>query len=237
MMEFNPISAPTSVLTAADRRIVLETGWLSQCSPGFQREILSLAAIREFAENEVLYRYGDPAEALYAVVSGAVRVAVPADDGQEFVVHRDEVGFWVGDLAMLSRQTRLVTVSATQPTRTLCVPAARILEMVRRDPANFREFYALSHENTRIALRIAANLAVTGTRQRIALRLLHITERRTDKSGWISISQAELAAMVAVSPATLQRELRRLVEGGIVELGYGRLRVLDRTRLASAAQT
>jgi Mn-dependent DtxR family transcriptional regulator len=43
--------------------------------------------------------------------------------------------------------------------------------------------------------------------------------------------------MVAVSPATLQRELRKLAEAGLVELGYRRIRVPDRAGLAGHGQS
>jgi CRP/FNR family cyclic AMP-dependent transcriptional regulator len=39
--------------------------------------------------------------------------------------------------------------------------------------------------------------------------------------------------MVALSLPTLQRVLRRLQDGGLIELGYGRIRILDRRGLLS----
>jgi hypothetical protein len=38
-------------------------------------------------------------------------------------------------------------------------------------------------------LRIIANLAVTGAAQRLALRLLHLSERLSDADGWMRVSQ------------------------------------------------
>jgi DNA-binding MarR family transcriptional regulator len=87
------------------------------------------------------------------------------------------------------------------------------------------------------SLRIMANLAVTGTEKRLVLRLLHLDEGAAKADGWIIVSQEELAAMGAVSQPTLHRNLHRLVDLGLVELGYGRLRLIDRSKLIANCQS
>lgn len=223
-------------LLASDLQVVRSKGWLSRRAPAFQDAILDLALARDFDAGAVLYRYGDPAEGLFFVVSGAVMITVPADDGQESVAHREQAGFWVGDLAALAEETRLVTLVATAPTRTLFVPMDRVAALVEATPRYYREFYALSHENMQTALRILANLAVARADHRLTLRLLHLDEQQGRRGAWIAISQEELAAMVAVSVPTLQRALRRLSEAGLTEHGYGKIRVLDRAALIAFCQ-
>lgn len=224
-------------LTNSDIVCLAGRGWLSQCDEAFRSDLLALAHVREFEPGEAIYQYGDPADALYGVVDGAVEIGSPADDGQEFIAHRGGRAFWVGDLAMLSEHPRLVSVRATQATRTACIPANRIRELLDRTPEYYRQFYALTHENMQTALRILANLAVTGATQRLALRLLHIGEKLVDDDGWMQLSQEDLAAMVAISPATLQRELKKLADKGLIEAGYGRIRLKDIAALRSYCQT
>lgn len=220
-----------------DRAVLSARGWLSRCDTGFCTELFGNGHIRMFDAGETLYRHGDAAGALFGIIDGAVEIAVPADDGQEYIVNREERGFWIGDLAMLADQRRLVTVIASRPTRTLCVPAQRVQEMVERNPLSYRCFYALSHENMHTALRILANLAVGGARHRVALRLLHCGEKLAGPDGWIQMSQEELGALTAASPATLARELRKLVELDLIELGYGRLRLIDPEGLSRHCQS
>ena len=100
-----------------------------------------------------------------------------------------------------------------------------------RNPEYIRDFYALTHENMQTALRIMANLAVTGTEKRLVLRLLHLDEGASEPDGWIIVSQEDLAEMVAVSQPTLHRNLHRLADLDLIELGYGRVRLKDRRAL------
>lgn len=212
-------------------------GWFASRGKVFQNDLLGAAVLREFQPGEALYRVGDRGEGLYGVLAGAVQVTVPADDGQEFIAHRDETGFWIGDLASLSDETRLVSVEAMVPTRTLFVSNNRIEQMLERQPAYWRDFYALTHENMQTALRILANLAVTRADRRLALRLLHLQETVACTSGWIEISQDALASLVAVSVPTTQRALRGFADEALIELGYGRVRVLDSAALLARCQT
>lgn len=237
MTELKNLDSHKFAVRAAKTAGLLDSGWLSGRTAAFQQELLSYAIRKTLRAGEPVYHHGDPADGLYAVLSGAVKVTTPADDGQEFVAHRDETGFWIGDLAMLSDETRLVTVSVTCDTEMLFVPATRILEMLDREPKYYREFYALSHENMRTALRILANLAVTGAERRLVLRLLHLDDTLAQSGGWISMSHADLAEMVAISLPTLQRSLRNLTDRNLVELGYGRLRILNKGALLNHCQS
>lgn len=223
-------------LLPSDIEVVTQQGWLAGRSKDFCRTLLENALVRQFQPDETLYHYGDPADGLYSIVSGAVKLTIPADDGQEFIAHRDGAGFWIGDLAMLSDQTRLISVVATHPTRTLFVPSVWVTKVVAQNPAYYRDFYALERENMRTALRIIANLGVSRADQRLALRLLHLEETLAGDDRWIDLSQDELAGMAVVSVPTIQRALRKLSQDGLVELGYGRLRIINRAALLEMCQ-
>lgn len=219
--------------TSDDLQVVLTDGWLSTRSPEFQEALLENAVIRNYNTGEILYRNGDVADGMYCVIKGAVKISVPADHRQEFEIHREGKGFWIGDLGFFSDMGRIITLTALGPLRTLFVQGTHMSNIVTKNPEFYRDFLVSTNENVRSSLRICANLAVTGADRRLALRLLQLSETVADDDGWMSISQDEVAAMVAVSLPTVQRVLKRFSEKGAVELGYGRLRIKDRLTLMS----
>jgi len=214
-----------------------KAGWFGTRSDAFKRDLLECGIEKTFESGETLYLHGDPANGVYAVLRGGLQITAPADDGRDFVLHREGAGFWIGDLALFADAPRLVSVVATQLTQALFFPQARIAQLIRQKPEYIRDFYVLSHENMQTALRILANLAVTGTEKRLVLRLLHLDEGSAKSDGWIVVSQEELAEMVAVSQPTLHRCLRRLADLGHIELGYGRVRLKDRRALIAGCQS
>jgi CRP-like cAMP-binding protein len=96
----------------------------------------------------------------------------------------------------------------------------------------YSDFYALTYENFQTAFRIIVNLAIPSTDKRVADRLLLELEMRGDAEGWVSLSQSDLAKLVAISLPTLQRVMRRLANSGLVTNNYGRVQVIDRDALA-----
>ncbi len=213
------------------------SGWFAARSPEFRTDLLNCAVPKTFQETETLYRYGDAANGVYAILTGGVQITAPADDGQEFVLHREGSGFWIGDLALFAGTSRLVSVVATHPTETLFFPNSRISALIKKRPDYIHDFYALSHENMQTALRIMANLAVTGSEKRLVLRLLHLDESTSKSDGWIVVPQEELAQMIAVSQPTLHRSLHKLSDLGLIEIGYGRVRLTDRPALIASCQS
>ncbi len=213
------------------------SGWFAARTAAFQKDLLDCAVPKAFSEGEMLYHHGDPASGIYAILKGAVQITAPADDGQEFVLHREGTGFWIGDLALFAGTSRLVSVGATQDTETLFFPNTRISRLAKNNPEYVFEFYALTHENMHTALRIMANMAVTGTEKRLVLRLLHLDESMSETDGWIVVSQEDLAQMIAVSQPTLHRSLHRLSDLGLIEIGYGRVKLTDRRALIASCQS
>lgn len=222
---------------ANNMKLLQKAGWFGKRSDAFRRDLLDCGTERSFEPHEALYHHGDPANGIFAVLSGGVLITAPADDGQEFVIHREGAGFWIGDLALFADTPRLIGVVATQETQTLFFPNSRIAKLVQVNPGYVRDFYALTQENMQTALRIMANLAVTGSEKRLVLRLLHLDEGSSESEGWIDVSQEDLAEMIAVSQPTLHRILHRLADADLIELGYGRVRLKDRQALIASCQT
>ncbi|MCV6597942.1 MAG: Crp/Fnr family transcriptional regulator [Mangrovicoccus sp.] len=216
-----------------DIAVLFDVGWFAERAPEVQQRILAGARRREFRKGQPIYRAGDGADGLYGLIDGVIEITVPGDDGVEIQIHRADTGFWIGDLALFAEEPRLVSVTAVSDISTLFVPQSFMRDLIKNDMGMLREFYALTHRNFATAFRLLANLSVSQSERRLGLRLLHYSELSTEPDGWLSLSQEDLARLIAVSLPTLQRILRRFVEDGLVEIGYRRLRVLDHPALAA----
>lgn len=212
-------------------KMLEERGWLAERSADVRARLLGIAEVRGYRPGESLYMVGEPPRGVYGVARGSVDLSIPRDDGEEIVVHRTQPGFWVGDLALFSSRTRLITVTAATEVIAAFLPKTRLTALLEQYPELIRDFYMLSHRNMATTLQLIANLSVPRADERIALRLLIYDQRRTKSEAWLPLSQEKLAQLTALSVPTVQRTLRRLEESGIVELGYGRLRISDREKL------
>jgi CRP/FNR family cyclic AMP-dependent transcriptional regulator len=213
-------------------RILEKQGWFSQRSKETRAVLSSIARLRSFAKDQAVYLAGDAPNGVFGLVSGSLNISLPRNDGENYVVHRAGSGFWAGDLALLSREPRLVSVHAAEPTVMVQLPASELRKLVRNEPRLYADFYALTYENFRTAFQIIANLAIASTEKRVADRLVLEVQTRGDADSWISLSQPELAKLLAISLPTLHRVMRRFAEAGLVQRSYARLQVIDRDALA-----
>ncbi|MCB1487199.1 MAG: Crp/Fnr family transcriptional regulator [Bauldia sp.] len=215
--------------------IVSKRGWYAERPEALREALARLARIRCYAAGEPLYFHGDEPNGIFGLVSGGLDVTIPRADGLDLTVHRADPGFWIGDLATFVGQTRLVSVVATQPTHVIHLPQHALRPLIERAPELYPEFYALTYENMSLALRLLANLAVSPSEVRVAVRLL-MYEQSPDKTR-LNISQDKLAELVGLSAPTLQRALKRLQDQSLIRLGYGHIDILDRAGLMSLSTT
>lgn len=209
-------------------------GWFSTRTSEVRRALGDIARILCYGEGETIYHFGDRANGIFGLVEGAIEVRIPRADGVDITIHRAEPGFWIGDLAFMSEQRRIISLLAVAPTQVLHLPEAALLSLLKKEPDLHRDFYVLSHMNTSLALQLLANLTVSGSVARIALRLNMYLDTHPDHGGVIHLTHVQLAELVALSPPTVERGLKELQTRGALDLGYGRITIFDRDLLLDA---
>jgi zinc transporter ZupT len=140
-------------------------GLLSRCDllrhlpPEEMQEILPCVRSRHLAPGAVLFRAGDPADALFIVAHGTVEVLVAAAAGQAGAEHRlAELGPGqaFGEMALLSGGPRTATVRAQGDVDLLEIDRADFEQLVARDDQLAAAVERLGHG------RAIANLSAGG---------------------------------------------------------------------------
>ncbi|MCG6957672.1 MAG: cyclic nucleotide-binding domain-containing protein [Gemmatimonadetes bacterium] len=86
------------------------------------RRIATVAAEATPAAGAVLFREGDPADAFYVVLEGAVSIATSRADGAEEVLAVRREGEAFGEMALFGEGPRSATARTTDPSRLVRVP-------------------------------------------------------------------------------------------------------------------
>jgi CRP/FNR family transcriptional regulator, cyclic AMP receptor protein len=206
-------------------------GWLGERDQAFQSAIAGIARLRHFAAGEPLYLCGDLPNGVFGLVSGALDISLPRSDMMELTTHRTNPGFWAGDLALFANQPRLMSLYAAEPSWVVHLPAELLRRMLRKMPHFFADFYTLSYQSMELALRVVADLTITASEARVGLRLLLDADTQMHPGDWFHITQTKLAPMVALSVPSLRRILHKMEASGLIETGYARIRIVDRSRL------
>jgi len=217
--------------------------WFATLPPALGRALLEAARTVRLAQGELLYLQGEPTasvrDGIWGVASGAMRLSVMHENGNEAILTIVEPGNWFGETALLEDLPRAATATAHQDTELLAVSAERFEALMRN--ADFAFAIArLEAQRLRAALGLLADMALHGTRARVARRLLMLAHGDLTNAGsarrTIVASQDHIAMMLGVGRTTLNTELRALARSGAIALRYGQIEVLDLELLSAAAE-
>ncbi|MBI3394845.1 MAG: cyclic nucleotide-binding domain-containing protein [Spirochaetia bacterium] len=95
--------------------------------------IQSMCHLREYAENEYVFRAGDPGVGLFIILEGAVDITMQVGEKQETYASVKEGDFF-GELALLVDMPRTASAVATQPTNVICFSRIDMLSVISRKP-------------------------------------------------------------------------------------------------------
>ena len=118
------------------------------------------------------------------------------------------------------------------------LPSDGLTQVLDAHPVLWKDVALFALERQSESLVSLHRQALAPLPENLASALLKLldTEPRSGSLPQVHVSQGELAAMLAVTRQTINKELRHLAEQGIVVAEYGHLTILDQAALLRVAQ-
>ena len=204
--------------------------------PTATSERIAAAAIeRRYSRGATLYRAGDPANGLYFVLEGHVRVSRETHTRAE-LLHVEEPGGVLGEIPVFGGGAFPATAVAAVPTRCAHLPVDAVERLLREDPAFSRFALRRLAVRARGLLRRIDELTATTVTARVAEYVLARAESTGGSDVTLGMSQAELAAELGTAREVIVRSLGTLVESGaLARTGRSRFAIRRLTMLRAIA--
>jgi len=185
------------------------------------------------ARGEIILLEGEPAKALYLVVSGVVKVFKTSADGKEQILYLIRPGESFGDVPVFGGGSNLASAEAMVPV-VLYGIGKRDLEAVLRDyPPVARNTIQVLSQKVEHLVSLVEDLSFRHVTGRVAKILL---EHAGDKNGQKQrLTQQEMAAMAGTAREMIGRSLKALEEEGTVRLERHRIVITDKEALREMA--
>ncbi|MGE5450226.1 MAG: Crp/Fnr family transcriptional regulator [Acidobacteriota bacterium] len=214
--------------------------WFGSISRELESDLLGLATSRRLAPGEHLFFRGDPADGLYAVLEGCLRISGVTEAGKEAILSLVDAPNWLGEIALFDGLPRTHNAVAEGATRLLHVPAAGLNRLLSGKPHHWRDLGVLMALRLRLVLIGMEDLALLPAEGRLARRLVWLVETSSMGQGpgpcVVPISQAQLGMMLSLSRQTTNQILQSLQDQQVLRVAYGRIEILDRSRLMEVAR-
>jgi CRP/FNR family transcriptional regulator len=210
--------------------------WLGEAlSRGARDALLRGAVERRYAPDEVIYLAGSPAQSLYLVLEGRVRV-MRGDGGRAHVLHVEERGGSLGEVPLFEGATYPATTIAAEPTRCLVLSRDAVLGAIRAEPELGLALLARLAARVRLLVERLDRNTGHSTLHRLAELLLERHAAAHGKSFVIAATQQEAAEEIGTVRELVVRGLRTLRQRGVIAAkGGGRYVVTDEAALRTIA--
>jgi CRP/FNR family cyclic AMP-dependent transcriptional regulator len=212
----------------------------SGLGPDFRSAIAGTLRTRRFRKSEVIFHQGDPGDSLFIVVSGAVKVMLPSEEGGEAILATLRRGDFLGELALLDGASRSASAIALEPTEMLVLPRDRFSALVAEEPG-IRDalLSSLAAELRRLTTHVAELhfLDMTG---RLASGLARLAAEHgvRDEDGSIRLdpllTQSDLGAMIGATRQSVNKLLGEFEDEGLLRLDHDALVIPDLEALERA---
>ena len=184
------------------------------------RRMAMACTTRTFGRGQYLWYQGDEGDRLLIVVSGALKIVVQSERGDEIVLVTLGPGETTGELALLDGAPRSASVVAAEPTTVVMLTRTAVLEVLAENPHVLDAVLRNLGQIVRRLTDQVADLTFLDLTGRLAKLLLRLGEDRTRPDGTVvidlGITQSDLAAMVGASRPAVNRVLQRMAARGLI---------------------
>ncbi|MGZ8622106.1 MAG: Crp/Fnr family transcriptional regulator [Solirubrobacterales bacterium] len=210
----------------------------SELSDPELERIAQVAIPRSYPRDTRVIHEGDPGDACFIVRTGSCRVTREHPDGRAITLATLGPGAIFGELAMLDGESRSASVEATEDTELLALSASDMRALIREHPGLAEKLVvALTRR-----LREANERIARQSFQTVPSRVAGVLGQLLAEDGMapsphdgvtIRLRQSDLAQLAGTSRESVSRFLATLERAGVVQVGRGRVTVLEPERLGA----
>lgn len=179
----------------------------------------------ELKKNQVLFSQGDPADAVFYIQKGNVKLTVVSERGKEATVALLDAGNFVGEPCVAAAQrVRMATATALIRSTLLRIDRKEMIRVLHEEHAFADLFVAfLLARNVRIQADLVDQLFNSSEKRlaRVLLLLAHFGKESKPQNVIPKISQEVLAEMIGTTRSRVNFFMNRFRKLGFIEYNGG----------------
>jgi CRP/FNR family cyclic AMP-dependent transcriptional regulator len=177
-------------------------------------------SIGGYRKDQIIFSQGDPADAVFYIQSGKLKVSVVSEQGKEAVVAMLGTNDFFGEGCLAGQALRMATVAAMMDSVIVRLEKAAIVSLIRQEPA-FSEMF-IAHLLSR-AVRVEADLIdqlFNSSEKRLArllLLLANFGKEEKPEPILAKISQETLADMIGTTRSRVSSFMNKFRKLGLID--------------------
>jgi CRP/FNR family cyclic AMP-dependent transcriptional regulator len=187
-------------------------------SPLELEALVSSSTSRSFPKNTVVIHENDPADSLFIIESGRVKVYCSDKNGKEFIMNTQSEGDYFGELALLDDSSRSASVRTVEKSSFCIIYKDDFNRVLEQHPNIGRKLIQNLAARVRKLTADVKSLALQDVYGRVANVLMDLAEERGDGTLFIpeKLTQQDIADRVGASREMVARILKDLTIGDYI---------------------
>lgn len=191
--------------------------------------VASRGVVQHYRKGQILFVEGDPAETLYVVLEGLVKIYIVSEDGSEMNLGLLGPGVMFGEVALADGGARSAFAEITEPSFLFALGRTDLFDLLDEHPSLVRNYLHELGARIRALTDRTEDLVFRDLQGRVAKQLLSLAgEGDTIER---KVSQQELANMVGGSRPTVNQILKHFEERGYISVDQRRIDINDNSAL------
>ncbi len=209
-----------------------QNAWFTELPESVIHELVAMSKVKHLAQGQQLHGKGSPADGLYCVLNGKIRISNVNKQGKEMVLTWLENGNWFGEISLFDGLPRTHDAHADCPTTLLMLPNTAFQNLLKQQPTLYPHFMRLLCQRIRATFALIDETGGLTLKGQLAKRVLLLANGLGNNihqghQASIQVSQESLAHMINSSRQTVNKLLSELKQQKLISTQYGVITLLD----------
>jgi CRP-like cAMP-binding protein len=189
---------------------------------------------RSTESGDLILLEGEPADAMYFVVSGVVKIFKTSSEGKEQILSFIRPGESFNDVPLFDGGLNLGSVQAVGPVVLYGIRSGELEAILRNHPQVSLNVIRVLSQQIRQMVSLVEDLSFKNVISRVAKILLEYSG--DGKEPKPKLTQQDMAAMAGTAREMIGRSLRSLEDEGLIKLDRHRIVITDKKALREMAE-
>jgi CRP-like cAMP-binding protein len=191
--------------------------------------LLNVGQVVALQKQAYLFHRGQPSGCLYVLLSGHIKLSIPAERGSEKVLEFLAPGDVFGESALLPGDDVIVDAQALEPCELLAIAGADVMAVVTRAPFLAQKMLTNLSKRVQTLFRDMESVSLLSAAQRVAEYLLR--QPREGNQARLPYHKRAIASKLGLQPETFSRSLQQLAADGLISVRGAKVEIHDPDKL------
>ncbi len=223
-------------------KLVARIPLFATLEPEARKPLANLMRVRRYSARQVVVWEGETGGSLFLSLTGYFKAITTGSDGKEMLLSVMGPGEVFGELSVLDGQPRSASVVTLEPGELASIERPALFELMATSPRLAIGLIEVLAQRVRTLTKRYETISTLDVPQRLAQVLVSLAQKHGQPDGPrvripVRLSQQDLGSMVGATRESVNKQLRKWTESGVLHRETGCVVISDFPALRAASAT